>query len=129
LLVEDEPAVRELAALILGELGYSVKTAVNGIDALRHLQDLGANPFDLLVTDVVMPQMGGRELADRLQETRPGTKVLYISGYTEDAIGTAGILDAGTAFLQKPFTTVALSRKVAEVMRRDTAGSQLTLLP
>ncbi len=72
--------------------------------------------IDLVITDVVMPGMGGRELAKQLVQTRPGTKVLYLSGYTEDAIVSEGTIERGTAFLQKPFTLQNLSRKVREVL-------------
>jgi len=80
-----------------------------------------AGTIHLLITDVVMPGMSGRELAQRVTATRPETKVLFLSGYTEDAIIHEGVLEPGTAFLQKPFTLLVLSRKVREVLRGDSA--------
>ena len=116
LLVEDEPAVREMAALVLGELGYRVVAASNGVEALDVVAQRTGDDFDLLVTDVVMPQMGGKELADQLSVSRPNVKVLFTSGYTEDAIVHHGVLEPGIAFLQKPYTTAALARKVRSVL-------------
>jgi PAS domain S-box-containing protein len=115
LLVEDEPMVRAIGAQILRRQGYTVFEAENGSEALRWIDDYGGE-IDLLVTDMVMPKMGGRELADRLHVTRPHLKVLYTSGYTNDAIIHQGILDPGLAFLQKPFLPVALAQKVREVL-------------
>src|SRR5687768_16622133 len=92
LLVEDEQLVRNLAAEILRSQGYEVLTAGNGVDALRVSGDY-AGKIDLMVTDVVMPQMGGRELAERLGPLRPKTRVLYMSGYTDDAVLRHGILE------------------------------------
>jgi PAS domain S-box-containing protein len=115
LLVEDEPAVRGLARDILHQQGYTVLEAADGDEALRVGRDHGG-PIHLLVTDVVMPQMGGRELADRLQAGRREVKVLYVSGYTDDAILHQGVSETGTAFLPKPFTASALAHKVREVL-------------
>jgi YesN/AraC family two-component response regulator len=86
-----------------GESGFAVAASHQG-------------KLDLVITDVVMPGMGGREMVKQLIETRPGTKVLYLSGYTEDAIISDGSIEKGTAFLQKPFTLQSLSRKVREVL-------------
>ncbi len=116
LLVEDEPAVRELASLILGDLGYRVVTASNGVDALRIAEACEAGEIDLLLTDVVMPEMGGKELADRLLSHHRNLRVLYTSGYTAEAIARRGVLEAGIAFLQKPYSSAALARKVREVL-------------
>jgi len=113
LLAEDEEAVRTLAALVLEELGYRVVKAGNGDDALALVTK---QPVDLLLTDVIMPGRSGRELADCLKAAHPGLKVIFISGYTENAIAHHGILDPGVTFLPKPFTTIALARKVREAL-------------
>jgi two-component system cell cycle sensor histidine kinase/response regulator CckA len=116
LLVEDEQAVRELAARVLKERGYRVLQAGNGIEALRISAAKPANEIQLLVTDVVMPNMDGPDLASRLKQSQGDLRVLYVSGYTDKAIVHRGVLDEGTPFLQKPFTPEALARKVREVL-------------
>jgi CheY-like chemotaxis protein len=107
--------VRDLARDLLEEHGYRVLVASDPDEALRVWK---AHPgaIDLLLTDVVMPQQSGRELADRLRVDRPGLKVLYMSGYTDRAIVHHGVLDPDVAFLEKPFTAVGLGRKVREVL-------------
>jgi PAS domain S-box-containing protein len=115
LLVEDEDSVRELVRNVLRESGYRVLEASRGAEALE-LSELFAGRIDLLVTDVVMPGMSGRELARRLVSSRPQIKVLYISGYADNAVWYPGGLDAGGAFLQKPFSPEALARKVREAL-------------
>ncbi len=115
LLVEDEDAVRRLAERILLGAGYRVLTATNGGDALL-LCETHVGPIDLLLTDVVMPLMSGRSLAERLASLRPRLKVLYMSGYTDDAIAHHGVLAPGTRFLSKPFTAVELAGKVREAL-------------
>jgi CheY-like chemotaxis protein len=119
LLVEDEESVRELIREALEARGYNVCSARNGNEALAIAtrQEL---QIDLMITDVVMPGMGGRELATRIATIRPGTRILYLSGYTEDAIVHHGVLELGTAFLQKPFTLDALASKVREVLEAST---------
>jgi len=115
LLVEDEESVRQLVRDTLSAKGYQVLEGENGeagmAAAARH-----QGKIHLVITDVVMPGMGGREMVKQLIETRPETKVLYLSGYTEDAIVSDGSIEKGTAFLQKPFTLQNLSRKVREVL-------------
>ena len=118
LLVEDEEGVRELARDILRASGYMVLEARNGAEALL-LSERHHGPLDLLLTDVVMPRMSGRELAERLAPLRPDLSVLYMSGYTDDAVIRHGVLGAGTAFLQKPFTPAVLVQRVRETL--DTA--------
>jgi len=115
LLVEDAEDVRDLARDILGLMGYNLMTASNPVEAIQVSQD-HAGVMHLLLTDVVMPGMSGRQLADRLVADRPGLKVLFMSGYTDNAIVHHGVLDPGTAFVQKPFTPDSLSRKVREVL-------------
>jgi two-component system, cell cycle sensor histidine kinase and response regulator CckA len=100
---------------VLAEQGYRVIEASRGDEALALLDEISTN-IDALVTDVIMPGMGGRQLADRLQQERPGIKVLFLSGYTDDVLGHHGVLDAGTAFLQKPFSREALTRKLRQVL-------------
>jgi PAS domain S-box-containing protein len=115
LLAEDEEAVRNFTRRVLAAHGYTVLTAADGQEAL-HLAEQHAGPIHLLLTDVVMPNMGGRELAERLVAARHDTKVLYLSGYTDDAIVHHGVLEPGIAFLQKPFTLQGLARKLREVL-------------
>jgi len=115
LLVEDEDSVRELVRETLVGRGYKVLEAENGEAGLR-LAEVHGDSIDILITDVVMPGMGGRELAKKLMAMRPKIVVLYLSGYTEDAIVNQGAFDPGTAFLQKPFTLQKLAQKVREVL-------------
>jgi CheY-like chemotaxis protein len=115
LVVEDEEALRKVALRTLGASGYKVLTASDGEEALlvsaRHVGDI-----HMLLTDVVMPGMSGRALAQQLSKARPTVKVLYMSGYTDNAIVHRGALDPGTHFLAKPFTSAGLTRKVREVL-------------
>jgi CheY-like chemotaxis protein len=115
LLVEDEDAVRDLARDILQATGYTVLEARHGAEALS-ICEKHPGAIHLMLTDVVMPEMSGRELADRLAVLRPATKVLYMSGYTDNAVVHHGVLDPGTEFLQKPFSAAVLARKVREIL-------------
>jgi CheY-like chemotaxis protein len=115
LLVEDNAGLRKLATRVLGPAGYTVLAATTGEEALRLLERYEA-PVHLLLSDVVLPALGGRELAGRLARTRPEMKVLYMSGYTSDTIIRHGVLEGRVPFLHKPFTAVALLRKVREVL-------------
>lgn len=117
LLVEDEDVVRGLTKNILMQAGYNVLDARSGDEAIRLCQ-AHAGPIDLLLTDVVMPEVSGKDVADRLLELRPSIRVLFMSGYTDEAIVQHGVLDANVKFIQKPFTWVALTRKVREVLNR-----------
>ena len=125
LLVEDEDGVRAMVRHVLGSCGYSMLEARNGEEALRVAQ-LHQGPIDLLLTDVVMPEMGGQSLSERMAELRPRTGVLFMSGYTDDAVVRHGVIEAKTNFLQKPFTPVALARRVRDVL--DGLGRYLPKL-
>jgi two-component system cell cycle sensor histidine kinase/response regulator CckA len=115
LLVEDNDAVRRLACDVLAERGYTVLEAASPRDALDLFRTLD-EPVDLLVTDVVMPGMNGRQLADELRQHRPDLRVLYTSGYTDDTVIARGVLEQGMAFLQKPFGAEQLERKTRDVL-------------
>jgi CheY-like chemotaxis protein len=117
LLVEDEDAVRNLTVLALQMFGYTVLQASGGKEAIRICEGHDGT-IDLLISDVIMPGMGGRKVADAILERRPGTRVLFLSGYTDDAVVRHGILYDEVAFLQKPFTPHSLARKVRDVLAR-----------
>jgi CheY-like chemotaxis protein len=115
LVVEDEEEVRKLAVQFLQKQGYKVLEATQGDEAL-FICGQHKEPIHLLVTDVVMPGMSGRELAERLTSLRPEIKILYMSGHTNSAIFHHGVLEPGVILLQKPFTLEGLARKVREVL-------------
>jgi len=115
LLVEDEDVVRDLTCEVLEERGYTVLAARHAGEALL-IAERHPGPIDMLLTDVVMPHMGGRELAQRVAPLRPGVQVLYVSGYTDDEVLRHGVMEAEVAFLQKPFTATALLGKVRSVL-------------
>lgn len=115
LLVEDNPALRKLAMRVLQPAGYTVLSAATGEEALDVLERHD-RPVHLLLSDVVMPSMSGRQLAERVSQTRPEVRVLYMSGYTDDTVVRHGVLEAEVPFLNKPFTAAALLRKVREVL-------------
>ena len=115
LLVEDERMVRVLARKVLEQAGYRVLVAEGGAEALE-LARGHSGVIDLLVTDVVMPEMSGREVVRRLLQERPAVRVLYMSGYSDEAVAQHGVLDVGTAFIAKPFTPTTLAAKVREVL-------------
>jgi two-component system cell cycle sensor histidine kinase/response regulator CckA len=115
LLVEDESVVRSLIREILEDTGYNVLEAADGVDALAQA-DAHTGAIDLLLTDVVMPNMSGRDLAERFRGVRPDTKILYTSGYTDGAIADEGVLAPGTEFIQKPFSFAELTNKVRSVL-------------
>ncbi|HYS03628.1 MAG TPA: ATP-binding protein [Candidatus Dormibacteraeota bacterium] len=126
LLVEDDRTVRLLAGEMLRINGYNVLQARNGREALDLVRGHD-HPIHLLLTDVVMPQMSGRQLAESVADIQPGIRVLYMSGYTDGVIAHHGVLDDGVAYLQKPFTADFLARKVREVLdaraARRSAGT------
>jgi len=114
LLVEDDPQLRALIRAQLQRLGYRTTACANAREALALA---GREPIELLLTDVVMPDMGGRALAEQFHERSPSTRVLFMSGYTDDAIVRHGVLESSVAFLQKPFTLAALAQRIREVLR------------
>jgi PAS domain S-box-containing protein len=118
LLVEDEDVVRGLTRKILMQAGYNVLDAKGGEEAIRVCR-AHVGPIDLLLTDVVMPELSGKEVADRLVELRPEIRVLFMSGYTDEAIVQHGVLDANVEFIQKPFTWIGLTKKVRDVLNRN----------
>jgi len=118
LLVEDEDMVRDLSKEILEEYGYVVISAPNGKEGLQICEEFEGQ-IDLMITDVVMPQMGGRELAEHVGALRPGTQVLYMSGFTDDAVVRHGVVDDGVFFIQKPFSPDSLALKAREVLDQN----------
>jgi CheY-like chemotaxis protein len=118
LLVEDEDSLRALMRDFLETLGYTVLEARNGTEAIARAEK-HRERLSLLLTDVVMPGMSGRVLAERMQALQQTIKVLYISGYTDDAIAHHGVLEPGRMFLQKPFTLDALAEKLSSVLGSD----------
>ena len=119
LVVEDEEIVRELVCDVLSEQGYNVMCAADGIDALAKAGEYDGK-IHLLVTDVIMPNMNGQELAVKLSGMRPEMKVLYVSGYSDNDIGDHGVLDPRIELLQKPFTPQTLARKIRDVIQDDS---------
>jgi two-component system cell cycle sensor histidine kinase/response regulator CckA len=122
LVVEDAPAVRGIIRQVLTRLGYQVLEAHDGESAIA-LSTKHKGTIDLLLTDVIMPRMGGRVLADQISKQRPGIRVLYVSGYTDDAIVRHGVLEPGVNYLEKPFTPDTLAKKVRGVLERAAVSS------
>jgi DNA-binding response OmpR family regulator len=116
MVVEDDPSVRHLASGVLQKQGYEVLSASNGQDALHVARAHRGSPIRLVITDVIMPLMGGKVMAEWLTGTYPGLKILFTSGYTDDAISHHGVLEAGVEFLPKPYSPAALARKVRELL-------------
>jgi CheY-like chemotaxis protein len=124
LVVEDDAAVRELTARTLRQRSYTVLESAGGLDALRVAGEYGA-PIDLLVTDMIMPRMGGIALAKRLRDAHPHLKVLFMSGYAEHAAIRDESINPSRAFIQKPFAPALLARKVYEILRTpDESGDR-----
>lgn len=116
LFVEDEPSVRHLACSVLENLGYKVLSAPNGKDALHVARGQKRSPIRLVITDVIMPVMDGKVMAERLKTRYPNLKILFTSGYTDDAILAHGVPEPGVEFLPKPYTPAALARKVRHLL-------------
>ncbi len=127
LVVEDEPTILEMSVTILQELGYTVLAASTPSEAIR-MAKVHEQKIDLLLTDVIMPEMNGRDLAERLQILQPLVKRLFMSGYTADIIAHQGVLDEGVHFIQKPFSHTALAaivRKVLDSIKAERISSSL----
>jgi CheY-like chemotaxis protein len=123
LFVEDEESVRELVRDYLAGTGYHVLEAVDGVQALE-VAAAHQGAIQILVTDVVMPRLSGRELATRMAAQRPNIKILFISGYTDDSIFRHGVLEGGVAFLQKPFNLKDLAHKIRQVIDGEPAATE-----
>jgi DNA-binding NtrC family response regulator len=115
LIAEDEPDLRELTRMFLQEHGYKVIDAASAEQALK-IADALSEPIHLLLTDVIMPGMSGRQLAERIQDRRPQTKIIYMTGYTDDMIVQHKVLEPGVNMLQKPFTRLDLVQKVRSTL-------------
>jgi PAS domain S-box-containing protein len=121
LLVEDDPQVRAVVGMMLESLEFRVLSAGRGEEALA-LAGAHNGPIDLLLSDLIMPGLGGRELAGRLHQTRPETPVLFMSGYSDEAVVRRGVLDSTASFLEKPFATADLARRVGEILERRSSA-------
>ena len=124
LLVEDELQLRELLVHVLSDKGYNVISAANGPEALQKASE-HSGKIDLLVTDVIMPEMRGQDLAEELVKRSPGLLVMYMSGYTDNALVHSGALPGGTNFLQKPFTPDLVLRRVRQVLDEATQARRV----
>jgi CheY-like chemotaxis protein len=123
LVVEDQDEVRRLVLAVLTSFHYRTLQAGSGDEALRIAEGY-PGPIHLLLTDVVMPRMTGKQLADRLRAVRPGLKVVYMSGYTADVISRQGVMDSGIEFIKKPFSPEALALKVRSVLWGGSSGAK-----
>jgi len=118
LLVEDDEMVRRITSQMLGAMGYTIFPKSTPLDALEFLKKENA-PIDLVITDVIMPEISGKELGDRIKAIRPDIKVLFMSGYSTDAIFPQGVLNEGVYFIQKPFSLNDLAQKISSVIRNN----------
>ena len=114
--MEDDDSLRSLTAKVLRDQGYTVLEAANGDEAMRLARELAHKKIHLVLTDLVMPQMGGKELVEQFKLLHPDTRILFISGYTDGIMIHQASLKPGTPFLQKPFSPMELARKVREVL-------------
>jgi CheY-like chemotaxis protein len=124
LLIEDEEEVRQLVRQTLEKLGYQLLVAASGREAIESAER-HEGPINLVITDVIMPQMSGRQTAERLKVSRPDVQVLYISGYTESAILRTNSLEEDQSFLQKPFTPLTLARRVRDLLDKSDGQPEL----
>jgi CheY-like chemotaxis protein len=124
LLVEDEPSILRMTRMMLERKGYTVLTATTATEAMEKAKNHSIS-IDLLMTDVVMPEMNGRDLAVKLMELYPNIKLLFMSGYTADVIARQGVLDDGVAFIQKPFSMAGMTAKVRKVLDKASDETQV----
>ena len=117
LLVEDNDSVREVTSSTLLQYGYTIYSASNGREALSIFHEY-RDTINLVLTDVIMPQMSGRELAEKITAEKANMKILYFSGYTDNSIVHHGVLDEGMEFIQKPFSHIELANKIKEVLKK-----------
>jgi CheY-like chemotaxis protein len=120
LLVEDDEAIRTVTAAILRALGYQIYPMADSKEAFEMFAGPNAPPFELLLSDIVMPNLGGRELADRMRSVKPDLKVLFMSGYVDDPVILQAVQEAAVPFLEKPFTRETLAKKVREALDAPT---------
>ena len=113
---DDEPIICELLSLFLDHLGFSSQSAANGKELIRHIQDSGTDTIGLLITDLVMPEMGGLELASKIRQLQPKAKILFISGCADDKTILGNRLNKDTAFLRKPFKFESFKAKLEELV-------------
>jgi CheY-like chemotaxis protein len=123
LLVEDEPSVRELARRILHSRGYNVLVAMDGPSAIEMVEH-SQQHIDLLLTDVIMPGLNGQDVAERVRALRPDIRVLFMSGYNEEAVLRDGVLAAGAAFLEKPFSPSELLNRVRRILQTKSSDAE-----
>ena len=116
LVVEDDESIRKVMLNLLSRLGYAVTLAADGGEALQLVEEKGLKP-DLIITDVIMPNINGKQLIDRLRLNQPHLKALFMSGYTDNAIGHQGLLPPGMAFIQKPFNILDLGNRVRDALK------------
>ena len=123
LLVEDDDAIRAVTAAILRSLGYQIYPMASSVEAYTQFSGPNCPPYDLLLSDIVMPDMGGRELADKLRAVKPGLRVLFMSGYVDDPVILHAVQEAAMPFLEKPFTRETLAKKVRETLDMPLPGA------
>ncbi len=128
LVVEDDPTVRHLACAILEAHGYKVLEANNGEEGVRVVREFQGPPIRLVLTDVIMPLMGGKALAELLKMTNPDIKILFTSGYPDEAITHYGVLDEGVNFLPKPYTPATLARQVRKMLDAFRSATRRVVL-
>jgi DNA-binding NtrC family response regulator len=117
LLAEDDAGIRKMIQMFLAPMGYTVLLARNGKEAIR-ISNAYKENIDILLTDVIMPNVNGQELYNELKQSRPGMEVIFMSGYTDDVIAHHGVLEPGVNFIQKPITLSRLAHKLREVLKK-----------